>query len=80
MLPRPLAIKFPFHPTNTWQTGRTSRIFGPPGLLQLWLASFVMMMAFYSAETEGKPGKSIHFDIPGYEDDFSRMGILLGRV
>ncbi len=45
-----------------------------------WLL-FVMMMAYFIlAETEGKPGKIIHFNIPGYEEDLGYMGMLLGRV
>lgn len=45
-----------------------------------WLL-FVMLMAYFIlAETEGKPDKIIHFEIPGYEEDIQRMGMLLGRV
>jgi predicted PurR-regulated permease PerM len=45
-----------------------------------WLL-FVMLMAYFIlAETEGKPERIVSFNIPGYEDDFRNMGVLLGRV
>lgn len=45
-----------------------------------WLL-FVMLMAYFIlAETEGKPERIVRFNIPGYEDDFRKMGVLLGRV
>jgi predicted PurR-regulated permease PerM len=45
-----------------------------------WLL-FVMMMAYFIlAETGGKPDKIFHFDIPGYDEDFKKIGIQLGKV
>lgn len=45
-----------------------------------WLL-FVMMMAYFIlAETGGKPDKIFHFDIPGYEEDFKKIGMQLNRV
>jgi predicted PurR-regulated permease PerM len=45
-----------------------------------WLL-FVMMMAYFIlAETGGKLDKILHFDIPGYEDDSRKIGIMLSKV
>jgi predicted PurR-regulated permease PerM len=45
-----------------------------------WLL-FVMIMAYFIlAETAGKPERILYFDIPGYSEDFRRMGVVLGRV
>ena len=45
-----------------------------------WLL-FVMLMAYFIlAETGGKPERIVHFQIPGYDEDFRKMGILLGKV
>ena len=45
-----------------------------------WLL-FVMLMAYFIlAETGGKPERIVHFQIPGYEEDIRRLGILLGKV
>jgi len=42
---------------------------------------FVMMMAYFIlSETGGEPDRIFHFDIPGYQDDFEKIGILLNRV
>jgi len=45
-----------------------------------WLL-FVMMMAYFIlAETGGKLDKILHFDIPGYEEDSRKIGIMLSKV
>ena len=45
-----------------------------------WLM-FVMLMAFFIlTETGGRPEKIVQFNIPGYDEDFRHMGVLLGRV
>jgi predicted PurR-regulated permease PerM len=42
---------------------------------------FVMIMAYFIlAETAGKPERILYFDIPGYSEDFRRLGVVLGRV
>lgn len=45
-----------------------------------WLL-FVMMMAYFIlAETGGQPDKIFHFDVPGYEEDFKKIGLQLNKV
>ncbi len=42
---------------------------------------FVMMMAYFIlAETGGEPGRIFHFEVPGYQEDFEKIGILLSKV
>jgi predicted PurR-regulated permease PerM len=42
---------------------------------------FVMIMAYFIlAETAGKPDRILYLNIPGYSEDFRRLGVLLGRV
>ncbi|GAP20816.1 AI-2E family transporter [Leptolinea tardivitalis] len=45
-----------------------------------WLLFIMLMAYFILAETGGKPEKILEFNIPGYNEDFRKMGILLGRV
>jgi len=45
-----------------------------------WLLFIMIMAYFILAETAGKPERILYLDIPGYSEDFRRMGVVLGRV
>lgn len=45
-----------------------------------WLIFIMLMAYFILAETAGKPDRILYLDIPGYSEDFRRLGVVLGRV
>jgi predicted PurR-regulated permease PerM len=84
-------LKLNLDPIGSQVTSAVQPILGQMGSLLGSLASgaastigwllFVMLMAYFIlAETGGKPEKILHFQIPGYEEDLRRLGILLGKV
>lgn len=48
--------------------------------LVAWTAFVLLVSYFFLVETDGSPGKILHIRVPGYESDFNRLGVELGRV
>jgi predicted PurR-regulated permease PerM len=82
---------FNLNPIGSQITSTIQPLFGQIGSLLGTIATgaasfvgwflFIMIMAYFIlAETAGKPERIMYLDIPGYSEDFRRLGILLGRV